>query len=90
MTTEINRETLAVTKDLCSDPSYTQSPEAKEACVKVLGDALKETTKVNPFGDNIAKYAVIGGLVVLAVMFAPAVVRSLRGAAVEARKPATA
>ena len=90
MATEINKETLRVTKDLCSDPNYVQDPAAKSGCVKVLGDALAKSTAINPFGPAFAKYAVIGGVVILAVIFAPTLIRSLKGAAAEARKPSAA
>ena len=50
MTTEINKQTLDVTKELCTDPGYAQDAAAKDGCIKILGDALVETTKVkDPF-----------------------------------------
>jgi hypothetical protein len=93
MTTEVNKATLQATKDLCTDPTYVNDPATKDRCIKILGDALADTTKMDPFGgalSTLAKYAVAGVLIAAAVYFAPTIVRSLKGAASEARKPATA
>lgn len=90
--TEINKQTLDTTQRLCSDPNYANDPQTKERCVKVLGDALARSTMVKPpdLVSQIIKYGFIAAGVMAAVWFAPTIVRSFKGAAAEARKPATA
>lgn len=90
MTTEVNKATLDATKEICSDPQYANDPAMKDRCVKVLGDALAKTADVNMFGASLAKYALIGGLVVIGVMFLPEIVRAVKGAVAESRKTAAA
>jgi hypothetical protein len=89
-TSEINRQTLQATQALCSDPNYANDPETKDRCVKVLGDALAKSTMITPPTNTLFKYAIIAVSVGAAIWFLPTIVRSLRGAAAEARKPATA
>lgn len=86
VTAEINKQTLEVTKEICSDPTYANDPTGREQCVKVLGDALANTTKITPPGSDLTKYLVWAGVAVVGVLFAPQIMRSIKGAIEESRK----
>lgn len=88
--TEINKQTLQATQQICADPIYSNDPDTKARCVKVLGDALAASTIPKPPTTTIIQYAFIAGGIILGVMFLPEIVRALKGAASEARKPASA
>lgn len=81
-TTEINRQTLLATGEICSNPTYANDPATKQQCVAVLGTALANSTKPKlPGLDTAVKYLMIAGGVVAFVAFAPqifALARAMR------------
>lgn len=88
--TEINKQTLDATTQLCADPNYANDPATRDRCTKVLGDALAQSTMIKPPTGDIVKYLLIAAGIAAAVVFAPTIMRSLKGAAAEARKPSAA
>ena len=84
VTTEVNKATLETTKQLCSDPTYANDEASRAGCVKVLGDALAETTKVK-LPSAIMTYVFYAALIAGGIYFAPFIVRSFMGAKKELR-----
>lgn len=84
-TAEMNKQTLDVTKQLCSDPNYANDTATRDRCVTVLSDALARTTLPKLPTSDLTTYLMYGLFAAAAIYFAPVIVRSLRAAQREAK-----